>query len=106
MKDKIDALKERYDMKFFSDPGHGWLRIKRSRLQELGIEEKISGHSYQQGEHVYLEEDMDMSTYLNAEGIASTSEHLKYFWYVAEDEYQENTPIRKYPHYKLQKKAA
>ena len=44
---------------FYSDPGHGWAKVKRSLLKELGIEDKISSYSYQKGEFVYLEEDCD-----------------------------------------------
>ena len=51
---------------FFSDPGHGWLKVKRSELTELGIEGKITRYSYQRGEFVYLEEDQDASTFIKA----------------------------------------
>ena len=44
---------------FYADPGHGWAKVKRSLLKELGIEDKISSYSYQKGEFVYLEEDCD-----------------------------------------------
>lgn len=45
---------------FYSDPGHGWAKVKRSVLQNLGIEEKISEYSYQNGDNVFLEEDCDL----------------------------------------------
>jgi len=51
---------------FFSDPGHGWMKVKRSELLELGIEGKISGYSYQRGEFAYLEEDQDAFTFIEA----------------------------------------
>jgi hypothetical protein len=51
---------------FFSDPGHGWAKVKRSELASLGIADKISGYSYQRGEFVYLEEDCDLSTFVSA----------------------------------------
>jgi hypothetical protein len=51
---------------FYSDPGHGWLNVKLDELKELGIADKISGYSYQRGNDVYLEEDCDMSTFMNA----------------------------------------
>ena len=51
---------------FYSDPGHGWLHVKLDELVELGIADKISGYSYIRGNTVYLEEDCDMSTFMNA----------------------------------------
>jgi len=51
---------------FYSDPSHGWLKVKKSELKELGIEKKITGYSYQKGEWVYLEEDCDASIFLDA----------------------------------------
>jgi len=45
----------------FTDPGHGWVRVKRDVLTKLGIEDKISRYSYQRGEYVYLEEDCDLT---------------------------------------------
>ena len=50
----------------FNDPGHGWLKVKKSELIKLGIADKISSCSYVRGEDVFLEEDMDASTYINA----------------------------------------
>jgi len=48
------------------DPGHGWAKVKRRELAKLGILDKITSFSYQKGDYVYLEEDMDLSTYLIA----------------------------------------
>jgi hypothetical protein len=52
--------------RFYSDPGHGWLAVKRAYLRELGILEKITQFSYQRGETVYLEEDVDAGTFIEA----------------------------------------
>lgn len=52
--------------KFHSDAGHGWLAVKRDLLYKLKIEHKITRFSYQKGSTVYLEEDMDMTTFINA----------------------------------------
>jgi hypothetical protein len=54
------------DYYFYSDPGHGWLHVKLDELKELGIADKISGYSYIRGNDVYLEEDCDMATFMNA----------------------------------------
>jgi len=51
---------------FHSDSGHGWLAVKRSEVEKLGIADKISGFSYQKGKTVYLEEDKDMATFKTA----------------------------------------
>lgn len=51
---------------FYSDPSHGWLKVQRKELVELGIESQISGYSYQKGDAVYLEEDSDASQFIDA----------------------------------------
>lgn len=51
---------------FTSDPGHGWLHVKREEIIRLGIGDKISAFSYQHGGMVYLEEDMDVTTFIEA----------------------------------------
>jgi hypothetical protein len=53
-------------LKSFSDGGHGWLAVKRELLIELGILEKITSYSYQKKDTVYLEEDQDVTTFVNA----------------------------------------
>lgn len=50
----------------FADPGHAWAKVSRKKLIDLGIEHKISHYSYQKGDHVFLEEDQDLSTLVNA----------------------------------------
>ena len=44
---------------FFSDPGHGWLKVKRKLLFKFHLHTSITRCSYQYGEYVYLEEDLD-----------------------------------------------
>lgn len=51
---------------FYADPGHGWLKVPRKLLCDLGIEDKITSYSYQRGEWAYLEEDQDASTFIHA----------------------------------------
>ena len=52
----------------YSDPGHGWLRVKMSEIDALGIRDKISTYSYvsKDGRFAYLEEDMDAVTFCEA----------------------------------------
>ena len=43
--------------KLYSDPGHGWLSVKRKDLEELNI---------LKGKSVYLEEDSDLMKFIDA----------------------------------------
>lgn len=52
--------------KFHQDPGHGWLCVKISELEALGIADKITSYSFMRKQSAYLEEDTDYTTYLNA----------------------------------------
>lgn len=79
--------------KFHSDAGHGWLAVKYSLLEDLGIADKITSYSYQRGKSVYLEEDYDASLFietLKARGIQYVIESLKP---------KNRSPIRLYPIY-------
>ena len=51
---------------FYADPGHGWLKVPKSLLVDLGITGKISSHSYQRRDYIYLEEDGDLSLFIKA----------------------------------------
>jgi hypothetical protein len=52
--------------KVYIDAGHGWMAVKRSELIDLGILDKITRCSYERGNTVYLEEDLDAITFVNA----------------------------------------
>ena len=60
-------------LKVFNDDGHGWLQVKKADLEDLGIIDKISPLSRTDGDWVYLEEDMDAKTYLDALGTDDVS---------------------------------
>lgn len=45
---------------YYTDPGHGWVKVPRKLLFKYNIQDKISGFSYQRGDSVYLEEDGDL----------------------------------------------
>lgn len=53
-------------LQMFSDPGHGWVRFPKARLVKLGISDKISTYSYQNGANAFLEEDCDLTVLINA----------------------------------------
>ena len=45
----------------YTDAGHGWGKVKRKVLENLGIAPDVSSYSYQYKDNVYLEEDCDLS---------------------------------------------
>lgn len=51
---------------FFSDPAHGWIKVSKTLLKELGIADKITKYSYQKNNYAYLEEDCDATTFCEA----------------------------------------
>jgi hypothetical protein len=68
---------------FYQDGGHGWLKVPKKDLENLGIADKITRFSYMYGDHAYLEEDCDLATYLRALKIidnGDSGERLKEFW--------------------------
>ena len=50
----------------FGDSGHAWARFPKARLAKLGIADKITAYSYQNGANAFLEEDCDLSTLISA----------------------------------------
>lgn len=60
------AAQHREAFTLFTDPGHGWLRVPRALLRELGILDRITPFSYQRGGDVFLEEDCDLFTFVQA----------------------------------------
>jgi len=51
---------------FISTPAHGWLKVPLSELEELGIRNKISAYSYKDSLYAYLEEDCDLTMFIEA----------------------------------------
>jgi hypothetical protein len=78
---------------YHTDPGHGWLAVKRSELVRLGIADRITPYSYTRGDTVYLEEDGDLSTFFQAYE-AEFGHRPQYH-----ESYRERTPIRSYQSY-------
>lgn len=81
-------------LRYITDPGHGWLEVPQHYLTALDIQDQITHYSYQHGKMAYLEEDLDMATFLNAARANGIQVEII-------DEYQENTRIRGYDHYAL-----
>lgn len=58
--------KVRKAFNFFSDPGHGWLRVKLDDLIEVNMTVKdFSNYSYIKNDNVYLEEDCDAPIFID-----------------------------------------
>lgn len=51
---------------YFTDPGHGWVRVRREEKLFQSIAHMVTEHSYQRGKYVYLEEDYDAGLYIKA----------------------------------------
>lgn len=80
----------------YVDSGHGWIAVKRSLLSELGILDKITPYSYQNGGTVYLEEDCDAATFVAAY-------EKKYGEKPAfTEKYSHTSHVRYYPNFKLE----
>ena len=79
----------------FEDPGHAWVRFSKKRLVELGIADKISPYSYQNGNNAFLEEDCDLSTLANA--LRERGYEIKY----KTNHTDRRSKIRSFDHYSL-----
>lgn len=82
---------------FHTDPGHGWMAVKRAELVKLGIAGQVSHFSYQNGGTIYLEEDCDAPLFLatkKAKGEEVPSDHIR------ESHTDDNHYIRNYEPYK------
>ena len=55
-------MKETYT--FYSDAGHGWLKVSIEEVKELNV--KVSKYSYRKNHTLYLEEDCDAPKFLEA----------------------------------------
>lgn len=50
----------------YTDSQHGWAKVHKSILAELGLHDKITRFSYMNGEFAYLECDWDLSRFVEA----------------------------------------
>lgn len=50
--------------KMLGDAGHAWLSVKKKDIEELGMADRITEYSYVKGASVYLEEDLDVGTFI------------------------------------------
>ncbi len=64
---------------FHSDSGHGWVAVKTSELERLGIIHDITGYSYisKSGKTVYLEKYRDATLFIKTkEALNETVEFI------------------------------
>ena len=99
----IDVMQRPNDLVFFSDPGHGWLRVPFSEVSKLKILPKISSCSYQSvcGKYLFLEEDCDMAVYLIASGYdRDGKKDGRSWWQDISDVYHQNDEVRNLPSFR------
>jgi len=78
---------------FYSDAGHGWLKVPKGKLAQLNIADKITPYSYMKGNFAYLEEDGDLSTFIEA--LKAKGEEFTY----TSHNHPDCSPIREYDNY-------
>lgn len=96
-REEAEYIRENYT--FYDDPGHGWLQVKIKELIQLGIEKQITSYSYMKGFYAYLEEDQDLSTFLDAK-YGEDMKAKQFFINSCKSVHQEHTPIRNYGRYR------
>lgn len=90
----IEMLKQ---MEFIEDPGHGWLKVpKEIFLQEISA---VSPFSYSNEKYIFLEEDCDVSNFLNPFLKKYSLEKKDVFDHVRETSTNEESFIRNLPHW-------
>ena len=82
------------NLTFYCDPSHGWLGVPHNLVNDLGISQDISHYSYKDANFAYLEEDCDLSLFMDKAEAKG--------WSIAFTEMHTNneSPIRNKPRYK------
>lgn len=78
----------------FSDAGHGWVRVSVKELVRMGIAHQITPYSYLRGAFAYLEEDCDLSTFVNRKNELGETFSFKEY-----NSTERQSKIRKYASY-------
>ena len=81
-------------LKYYTDPGHGWIAVKRKMIDDLGIADQITAYSYVNGQTVYLEEDCD--AVLLIQSLKKTGITVK----IEQRNTNNRSPIRSYTRFK------
>ena len=77
----------------YTDPGHGWVKVKFQTLLDLDIWKNITQYSYVRNGYVYLEEDCDAATLIDA----LRKKGIEPYWKVSHTNKQ--SKIRSYSRY-------
>ena len=93
----VDTQIKPFKLVYYSDPGHGWVRVPRRLILELGIENEISSFSYMNSKFIYLEEDSDASIF--AEALIAQGSDWDAWRDLMSDKYSERTKIRAMDNY-------
>ena len=91
---------EKYQL--FEDPGHAWLQVTKKELQDLNIAGKITSYSYMDKKYAYLEEDCDLTTFLDAK-FKFEEEKKNFCNCCITAVYQESSKVRKYNNYQFKR---
>ena len=83
-------------LNYYQDSGHGWVKVKLSLLQKLGIAEQISTYSYMRKDSVYLEEDCDLNRLYEALDKLGITLKLREF-----NAREKRSKIRSYDYFRL-----
>tara|TARA_R110000737_G_scaffold166427_1_gene193575 strand:+ start:141 stop:416 length:276 start_codon:yes stop_codon:yes gene_type:complete len=88
-------MKKTITKTFYSDPGHAWLKVDITDLVDLGLERSITAYSFRRGSNVFLEEDLDATTFIKTFQRKNPDYQLKF-----DDQYTDQlSKIRNYPPY-------
>lgn len=86
-------------LKWYSDPGHSWLRISRKNAEELGILESITAFSYESEKYLFLEEDRDAGIAIEALNETLKTRPDLQATFLLESHAKDRSHVRKYDHY-------
>ena len=88
-------MKKTITKTFYSDPGHAWLKVDITDLVDLGLERSITAYSFRRGSSVFLEEDLDATTFIKRFQRRRPNYQLKF-----DDQHTDKrSKIRSYPPY-------
>jgi hypothetical protein len=85
---------------FYADPGHGWLKVAKKELVELGIADKMTC-SYMLSDYAYLEEDCDAGIFANAIMAKHGIDLPTFRTFIVSHHTNNQSPIRNYPSYQV-----
>ncbi len=80
MNNETQSQQQVLNLRFYSDPGHGWLEVDMLHIIGLGLADKISDCSYMHEGYAYLEEECDAVLFFDAAKAAGIEvNYVSYF---------------------------